>query len=133
MHLNFDLRPPTDGNEPPFILKDITIETDEETENRLHDLCTGNLLDISNPCLDFAQKYKAGEYEDYDKKHLAIIAQIDNFISDIWRTTDSEIESGECSRNIFLLFVRLLGKYIALKLEYEELNAYLSPDCECEP
>ena len=106
-------------------ITEVRLDTDEDSELQLHELCYGNdLLSVSNPCKDFAVKMKndgfLGDCDDY----IVQQANIANILADIWKIGSKEL--GEPSLNIFQLFTKLTEKYLLLVKENGELKEIVS-------
>ena len=106
-------------------ITEVRLDTDEDSEFRLHELCYGDdLLSVSNPCKDFAVKMKSGGFCGDCDDYIVQQADIANTLADIWKIGSKEL--GEPSLNIFQLFTKLTEKYLLLVKENGELKDIVS-------
>ena len=122
LHLIYDVKPVDDTDD--FYVNEIRLETDKESELRLHDLCQSGMLDVSNPARDFAVRMnrKGTGYD--DDEETVRQAEFANDFCELWKNDPNEI-GGEASKNIFQLFTILVEKYLELLSEYESLKETL--------
>lgn len=112
------------NNDSKCKLSSVTLKADDADKDFLHNLCIGNTLSIENPAITFKTKSESGEFINIPENQIIYEAEICNILHDeLFIRND---KTGFINLNIFLLFTRLIEKYIQKYEECEELKEYIA-------